>query len=124
MKVVEVANKTKKVFRIGNLRFIFVDYEVVFVADGETIKLSVEEGWWAIREDDTMEVWVWGNMPLVKRVKTAIHEVVELLLEGKIGLPHGISHRFASVVEFLSGALCWPFWFFEWLKKKFNNAII
>jgi hypothetical protein len=110
----------KRIYRIGKLRFVFVEDEVEFDIDGrERIRLSEERGWWIVRDDDTMEVWVWGRMSLVERIRTIVHEIVELLLEGRIGLSHSVSHRIASVAEFLVSIPCLFLVFLEWLKMGF-----
>jgi hypothetical protein len=110
----------KRIYEIGKFKFVFAEDEVEFdVGERERVRLSEEKGWWVIRDGGGMEVWVWGRMSPVERVRTVVHEITELLLEGKIGLSHSVSHRFASVAEFLVGVPCLFLIFLEWLKVRF-----
>lgn len=73
------------------LRIVVMDEDLEF--DG--VLLSDEKGYWT---RDTIFVWKLGYGSLEK-FGIFVHEFVEWLLEGVIGIPHSFSHFVSCVVE-------------------------
>lgn len=78
------------------VEFVVTDEDRVMVAeDGEEVLLSEELGWW----DREGRVWVWGNLKWYEKWGVGVHEVVEFVLEDKLGFSHEKAHKIANRVE-------------------------
>lgn len=86
----------KKINVLG-LTICLTDKDRVMVdEEGEEILLSEELGWW----DKNNVIWIWiKDLKWYEKLGVGVHEFVELILEGKLGLEHRIAHKVANTVE-------------------------
>jgi len=76
---------------------VFTEEDKEFIEAGERYKLSEELGWWT--EEGVVYVYTSVLKSLRERLGVAVHEVVEYLLERKLGMEHKWAHRIANVIE-------------------------
>lgn len=86
-----------KRLKVLNLTVFLTDEDRVMVGeDGEEVWLSEELGWW----DKNNVIWIWvKDLKWYEKLGIGVHEFVELVLEGKLGLKHELAHKIANMVE-------------------------
>lgn len=83
-------------YKLGPVTVI-VCYEDL-VMDSEGARLSYETGWWDYRGI----VWIWGpEISRMGKLGIGVHESVEMVLEGKLGMPHRWGHFVANILEYV-----------------------
>jgi hypothetical protein len=85
-----------RVIRLGFCKVILTSKDYVFW-DGEWVKLSDELGWWT--SDGEIYMYLPGVETLRERIGVTTHEVVEYVLEKKLGFEHRKAHKIANIVE-------------------------
>lgn len=85
-----------KRFKIFNLTVILTDEDVLFVEDGEEVRLSEETGWW----DEKGRIWVWvKDLKWYEKLGICVHEFVECVLVRKLKMRRDRAHGIANAME-------------------------